>query len=314
MPDVTIVIVNHNRKDLLRDCLNSIEENDVSVEVFVVDNGSNDGSVEMLEDAYRWIHLIRNRNNERFAKPNNDAIRRASGRYILLLNNDAILRPGSLRELVSYLEAHPDVAMVGPQLLNPDGTIQRSCHGFVSLRTHCFDMVLLDRLFPHSRYFAAAPMTYFDYKTESVVDHVMAAAVLVRRDVLLKIGLFDEQLSVYYNDLDLSYRMAQEGWKSVFLPAAKVTHYGGHTAKPMMDDLTFFREQYENIFHYYRKHFGKRTVRIYQIMLLVGFLPRAVWWSVLSLFSRSERISQMRTFALRTVQLALSTLIDGEKE
>ncbi len=175
-------------------------------------------------------------------------------------------------------------------------------------------MFLLDRIFAESRFFARGPMTYFDHTTEAQVDHVMAAVVLVRRDVLSKEGLFDERLSVYYNDLDLSYRMARTGWKSAFLPRAKAVHHGGHTARPMISELTFFREQYENIFYYYRKHFGKRALRLYRVMLLAGFIPRVVLWSLVSFFSKSTETLERRSFAVRTVQIALSSTPEGKKE
>jgi len=313
MPEVSVVIVNHNRREMLRECLNSVDQNDLTTEVFVVDNASSDGSVEMLESEYRWVHLLRNRANERFAKPNNDAIRLATGRYILLLNNDAALCRGALRALVSYLDAHTDVGMVGPQLLNRDGSIQPSCHGFVSLRTHFFDMFLMDRLFPKSKFFASAPMTYFDHTGELEVDHVMAAAVLVRRDIMQQVGLFDEQLSVYFNDLDLSYRFSKAGWKRVFLPDARVVHHGGHTAKSMMREIQFFREQYNNIFHYYRKHYGKRVLGLYKVLLFAGFIPRVAIWSLISIFSKSERTLSMKMFAARTLQVLIGWSGSGRR-
>lgn len=305
MIDVSIIIVNHNRKELLAQCLWSVLESKVRKEVIVVDNASTDGSRELVEKQFPQLTLIRNSSNERFAKPNNDAMKTARGRYLFLLNNDAILQPGSLESLLAYMESHHEVGMVGPQLLNPDGSIQPSCLGFMSLRTHLFDMLALDRLFPRSPFFASMPMTYFDHATEREVDHVMAAALLVRVEAVRQVGLMDERLTIYYNDTDWSFRFKEAGWKRVFYPAAKVIHHGGQTTAMIKSAEGIVEEQYANTILYYRKRYGLTGVGAYRILLFFGFAARMIYWGVRTFLNKSEHNGWMLEFSLRSVRVAL---------
>ena len=160
-------------------------------------------------------------------------------------------------------------------------------------------------MFPSSRYFAAATMTYFDYTSTADVDHAMAAAILVRHSAIEKVGLMDEKLTIYYNDLDWSLRFKQAGWRTVFLPEAKVVHVGGATMKSMMADYGFVKEQYENAFHYFRKHFGSASVVVYRTLLFLGFLPRALLW-VFARTLKPTRETRLRfAFSLHTLRVAL---------
>ena len=305
-PEVTVIVVNFNTRLLLHACLNSVVTSTVLTEIIVVDNGSVDGSAEMVRKEFPSVILICNKTNERFAKPNNDAMKRARGKYFFLLNSDAELRPGCLEQLVRYLGVHADAGAVGPQLLNPDGSVQPSVRGFVSLWTHVCDMLVLDRLFPTSRLFASSEMTYFDHMSERSVDHVMAAALLIRADVIHKLGPLDERLSIYYNDLDLSLRLRRAGWKIVFLPHAKALHHGGRTARPMMGNREIFLEQYQNIFYYFQKHYGLASLLVYKLLMILGFFPRLVYWSARSLVNRSELVLNQRAVAVKSFLIALT--------
>ena len=148
MIDVSVIIVNRNTKELLRSALESLSGCDMPVEAIVVDNASTDGSMEMLKSEFPSVKIIRNLRNEGFAKPNNDAVRVAAGRYFFLLNSDARLCGNALEKLVRFMDQHPETAVCGPQLLNPDGTIQPSCRGFITLWSHLCDMLILDRNLP----------------------------------------------------------------------------------------------------------------------------------------------------------------------
>ena len=306
MIDVSVIVVNLNTRALLAECLASVLHSKGEKEVIVVDNGSVDGSAEMVERDFPHVQLIRNKTNERFAKPNNDAMKSAQGRYVLLLNSDASLKDSALEKLVTYMDAHSDVGMCGPQLLYPDGRVQPSCRGFVSLWSHACDMLLLDRLFRRSRFFARSEMTFFDHLSEREVDHVMAAAVLVRMSAVQRVGMFDESFSIYYNDLDWSYRMKRAGWRIVFYPEAQVVHHLGRTARPMIRDLEIFREQHDNILYFYEKHFGRHTAILYKGLLIVGFAPRALFWLGRLLVDRSDHVRAHTEFSIRTFLYGLS--------
>lgn len=302
---VSVIIVNYNTRELLREALQSVCASTLSKEIIVVDNGSTDGSIEMVRGAYPVVHLICNKTNERFAKPNNVAMSRARGQFFLLLNSDAALRPGALEKLVRYLDEHTDVAIIGPQLLNADGSVQPSCKGFVSLWTHLCDMFGFDRIFHSIRLFTKHEMTYFDHRMELEVDHIMAAAILVRAESVAQVGMFDEELSIYYNDLDWSLRMRNAGWKIVFHPQAQVIHHQGKTASMMNTKFEIFDEVYRNVFHYYRKHFGMGAVVVYKFIMIIGFLLRALYWSIRSIMDSSEQARYMCRFSWKSLSVAL---------
>lgn len=305
MLDVSIIIVNFNTRQLLKECLDSIRPIQIPIETIVVDNASTDGSAEMVEREYPEIRLVKNLTNERFAKPNNDAMRLAKARYVLLLNSDAALKPMALERLVEYMDAHPGVGMCGPQLLFHDGSIQPSCRGDVSLWTHFCDMAALDKLFPRSKVFAGSEMTFFDHMSEREVDHVMAAAVIVHSDVVRQVGMFDERFSIYYNDLDWTRRIKDAGWKIMFYPGAQVNHHLGKTARPLVRSAALFGEQYDNILLYYEKHFGSGTVVLYRVLLLAGFLPRVLYWTLRRIGSDSDEVRARLEFALRSIGVAI---------
>lgn len=306
MIDVSIIVVTYNRKDLLEQCLHSLKGLKVEAETIVVDNASTDGTVEMIRKRFPEVKIIENATNERFARANNAGIRLAGGRHLFLLNNDTEVHPGAIESLCEFLDKNDDVGMVGPQLLNPDGSIQPSCHKFPNLWTHCCDMLALDRLFPKVGMFSSTVMAYFDHRTITEVDHVTAAAAMVRSETLQRIGLFDEALSIYYNDLDLSFRLKSAGWKTTFLPVVQVLHYGGQTANALKMSWEYFEEQYKNIFYYYRKVYGGPVLLLYKLLLLIGFLPRAAYWWGRSLLSEDSGVVSQKRFAVWTVKLLLT--------
>lgn len=299
MIDVSVIIVNLNGLGFLTECLPSVMSAAVSKELIVVDNGSTDGSVEFVRSHYPEAKLILNTGNLRFAKPNNDAMKIAAGRYYFLLNNDTIVGKGTVERLVRYMDEHPDAGVVGPQLRNPDGTLQRSCLGFLTLWSHFCDMTGLDALFPRSNIFAAQPMIFFDHRSERCVDHLMAAAILVRSQAVADIGMFDEVMSIYLNDMDWSLRFHQAGWKSVFLPDVTVTHFGGGTTRTMTVDYALIREMQENRSHYYRKHYGTAGFLLFRVLQIAGFSIRiGAWWGIGMFANKTQAILNRRFFAL----------------
>jgi len=291
-----------NGKHFLGDCLRSVQQEHISTEIIVVDNASTDGSIEYLNSEFPDILVISNKYNLRFAKPNNDAMKMATGRYYFLLNNDTMVGNGTIERLVRYMDEHPDVGVVGPQLRNPDGTIQRSCRGFFTLLSHFCDMTGLDALFPQSKIFAAQPMYYFDHRSEQCVDHLMAAAILVRPQAVAEVGMFDEAMTIYLNDMDWSLRFHLAGWKSIFLPDVTVTHFGGGTTSTMNVDYALIREMQENCSHYYRKHYGVMGFLFFRFFQILGFSLRLAGWFCIAVV-RSDHQSRLNVkffyFSLR---------------
>lgn len=222
-------------------------------EAFVVDNASNDGSAEMVSARFPWVRLIRSPTNGGFASGNNLAIPMALGRYILLLNPDTQLQPGTLYRMVEYMDAHPEAAIAGPKLVRADGSIHLACRrSFPTLEVAFYRMVGLSRLFPRSRRFGRYNLTYLDPDVPTEVDSVTGAFMMVRREAIQQVGLLDERFFMYGEDLDWALRMKQRGWKVLYNPAVTVYHHHGTANRPR--SATTVYHFYRSMLLFYFKH------------------------------------------------------------
>jgi len=221
---ISIIIVNWNTRELLRDCLESVyRETGIPLEVLVVDNGSADGSTQMIRGEFPQVCLIENEENVGFARANNQAIRHAGGDYIVLLNSDTQVLDGALVKLADYLRRHPQVAVVGPKLLTPEGRPQRWAKGsFPSLWTAFTHYFFLTELLPGV---VTGLCDNRDYEKAREMDWVSGACMMIRRSVLDQVGLLDESIFMYAEDVEFCRRVVKAGWKVVYLPTAMVRHY-----------------------------------------------------------------------------------------
>lgn len=221
---LSIIIVNYNTKALLRQCLESV----ISHEVIVVDNGSKDGSVEMVEKEFPKVELIKNKSNLGFAKANNQALRQAQGRYILFLNSDTIVPKETTSELLSYLEKHPEIGVITPRLELRNGKLDPDCHrGFPQPWAAFCYFSSLEKIAPKSKIFGQYHQGWKDLNTIHEIDSCCGAFLLTRKNILEEVGGFDEAYFFYGEDLDLCYRIKQKGWKIVYYPKVKAIHYKG---------------------------------------------------------------------------------------
>lgn len=206
--DLSVVILNWNTCELLRKCLQSLVCNEESVhyEVIVVDNASEDGSRQMVQQEFPQVHLIVNPRNMGFGAGNNVAIAFTRGRYVLFLNSDTRVTAGALSPLVQYADRHQDVGIMGPKLLNEDGSLQYSCRRYPNLGAGLFRNTLLGRLFPNNRYATDYLMQDWDHASIRDVDWVSGAAMMVRKHLLTQLGGFDEAFFMYCEDVDLCWR------------------------------------------------------------------------------------------------------------
>jgi GT2 family glycosyltransferase len=230
-PDVTVCIVNWNGREVLRDCLRSLARpQGVRLEVVVVDNGSSDGSADMVAAEFPRVRLIRNGDNRGFSRANNQAAARARGRYLFFLNNDTVVPRMTLRRLLEYVRAHPDVGMVGPRLRDPEGQVQASYRPRPSLGAllHRTGGVRCTGLFrsAYRRYRRGA----FDPRTERDVESLMGAALFLPRRVFLQCGPWDEGFAFGGEDLYFSTCVARF-YRLVFLPSVEITHVGGVSSR-----------------------------------------------------------------------------------
>lgn len=256
-PDLSIVIVNWNAKAHLRRCLESLRQTfptHVSAKITVVDNASSDGTLAMLGHEFPEVEPLCNTANLGFARANNLAIRQSTSRYLCLLNSDVVVHEGCFDRLLVYLANHPEVGLVGPQLLNPDGTAQPSCYGFPTRWNTLCHALGIQRLLPRATIFNGLYGKYDSQNRQRQVDVLSGCFWVIRREVLQQVGLLDENFFIYWEDFDYCKRCQDRGWPIVYLPEAKATHYGG--ASSAAAPLKFIIETERAGLHYWRKHHG----------------------------------------------------------
>jgi N-acetylglucosaminyl-diphospho-decaprenol L-rhamnosyltransferase len=269
VPDLTVSIVNHNHRDLLRDCLRSIFAGSrLALEVFVVDYRSTDGSRAMVRAEFPQTTLIEVNELAGYSANHNRALRRARGRHVAVLNDDLVVYPGALDQLVAYLDAHPQVAAVGPQVVQTDGhTVQlESGRCFPTLWTECCRIAGLDRRFPHSVLLGGVNLGHWSHADTRQVDCLLGACMVVRAEALAHVGLMDEGYFMYGEDVDWPYRLRQIGWQIVFVHNARVLHYGGQSTqhRPLWLTVEALRSQYR----FFYKHYGRNYAAAYRALVL----------------------------------------------
>ena len=250
MVDLSIIIVNFNSKKLLEECLYSIyaATHRLTFEIIVVNNNSADGSAQVVKTAFPQVRLIENKENLGFTKANNQGLKISQGRYVLLLNNDTIVKDHACDRMVEFMDKTFKAGACGPKLLNLDGTIQRQ-GGLLG-----------------GQFWLA--------KKPKEVKFVIGAALLVRREAIDQVGLMDENLFFYNDDLDWCLSMRKAGWKVYYLPQAEVVHYGGYSSKRKFNRRLFV-EGFRGGLYFVRKHHGEAAYHTYRF-LLGGILTPAL--------------------------------------
>lgn len=265
MPEVSIVIVNWNTCALLSQCLRSVarEVDSIPHEVWVVDNGSSDDSVAMLRRDFPHVHVIESRVNLGFAGANNLAMQRSTGRYLLLLNTDAIVQPGSIRALLDLAEAEPRAGIVGAHLLNPDGSFQASYTNFPTLWQEFLILSTLGRRLRGRWYPSHGPE---EERGPQRVDYVEGACLLVRRAALEQVGGLDEGYFMYAEEVDWCRRMAAQGWEVWYQPVARVVHIGGASSANRKTSRE--ADLYRSRVRYFRMQHGRVQAELLKAMIV----------------------------------------------
>jgi len=287
--DVSIIIVAWNVRQLLRDCLKSVYEQTkgVDFEVIYVDNASTDGSVQMVREHFPDVRIIENERNQGFIKANNQAIRIARGRYVLLLNSDTVLLNNAIAKTVEFADANPQAAVVGCKVLNPDLTLQRTCFMFPSVLNLFLAATYLYKIFPKSRFFGREHMTWWDFNDAREVETICGCFSLVRKQAIDKVGLMDERYFVYGDDPDWCYRFKKAGWKVMFSPEGRIIHYGGQTTS---QKARAFRLQLEGSKLIFMKlHRSRAAFPLACLMVALFFLLRVPYWFAVGLAKKNQR-------------------------
>lgn len=301
--DVTVAIVNWNTREELRECLSSALRHyrDFNFEIVVVDNASADGSAEMVRREFPGVNLIENRENKGFAVANNQIMREANGRYVLLLNSDTVTVDNSVKLLIDYADQHPQAGIVGGRLLNRDGSFQASYARFPSLWTEFLLTTGLGRRFIQPSY-----PSYGEARDPCRADWVGGAFLLARREAIHEVGMLDEAFFMYSEETDWCYRMQKKGWEVHHLPPAKVIHLlGASSAKseePLLRRLVLSRVKF------YTKHNNRLMSLFYRTFLASAHLVKAAFWQARSLLRRgtaAEEARRMSRLNLNISRLAM---------
>jgi len=265
MVDLSIIIINWNTRQLLLDCIGSIYStvHQATYEVFVVDNGSTDGSVEAVANAYPGVTVIANGRNEGFARANNIALQRMHGEFAVLLNSDTLLIEGSLDKMHTFMQTHPEAGMCGPQLLYGDGSLQASTGTFPNIFS---DLVSssLGRMFTLSGTLPS-PQT----KDGALpVDFIIGACMFVRKSAINTVGMLDEDYFFFYEEIDWCFRMSRAGWNVYHIPHIEIYHFGGQSTRNI--NLRARVESWRSRYLYFRKSRGLARMNMLGVYAL-GF-------------------------------------------
>ena len=302
--DISVIIVNYNVREFLSNALTSLGKSleGFQSEIFVVDNASDDGSLEVIAKNFPHVHLIANTSNRGFAKANNQALVHTQGKYLLLINPDTLVQENTVRALVTFFETHEDAGMAGCKILNPDGTLQLACRRSFPTPWIAFTKTFgLSALFPQSKLFAQYNLTYLDPEGTYEVDAISGSFMMVRREVYEKIGGLDETFFMYGEDLDWSYRIQRSGWKVYYVPSTSIIHYKGESTKRSdIDELKVF---YQAMRLFVRKHHTGS--------------PMFGWFIYAGIFMRKfiadvARLSRPLSIAVLDMAIVTSTLLIGE--
>ncbi|MCA1818302.1 MAG: glycosyltransferase family 2 protein [Acidobacteria bacterium] len=259
---LSVIIVTYNSARHLPVCLESLGEHlrNVEYEVCVVDNASDDGTVALARAAGGRTRVVRNDRNLGFSAAVNTGLRSTSGRYCMWLNPDAMIVGGDVSELLRHFEEEPEVGIIGPQVLNADGSVQLSCRSFPSYNTAFFNRYsLLTRLFPTNRYSRTYLHTDWDHRKLREVDWVSGACLLHRRALLDDVGGLDEQFFMYIEDIDFCLRASRAGWKVHYHPALRVLHHIAGSSRQV--PFSMIVELHKSIWRYYAKHFRRDPLK-----------------------------------------------------
>lgn len=291
-PLLSVVIVNWNTQALLAECIAAVEREAaaLSYDIWVVDNGSTDGSVAMLRRDFPHVHLIQSQVNLGFAGANNLAMQRSKGRYLLLLNTDAIVRPSALQALLEVAAASPRAGIVGAHLLNPDGSFQASHTNFPTLWQEFLILSTIGRRVYGSWYPSHGPEAA---KGPQRVDYVEGACLLVRRDALEQVGGLDEGYFMYAEEVDWCKRMAAHGWEVWYAPTAQVVHIGG--ASSVNRKTSREADLYRSRVRYFRVHHGWLQAEALKAMIVAFTCVKQIAHSLLRWFSGNRHGRQVVT-------------------
>jgi len=269
--DLSIIIVNYNTADMLARCLHSIRSQSFNnPEVILVDNASQDNSLEVTQGILPWVKVIANKQNLGFAKANNQALKISNGKYIYFLNPDTELKEGAFNAIIEFMKSNPEVGLAGTRIVNPDGSSQSS----------------IERHYPGQRH-SKGELSGL----KGDIAWVLGASMIVRRSVLRGIGGFDERFFIYGEDLDICLSVRRAGWTIGYISNAVVVHWGGASEQNTLPD-ELWKKKLDAEFLFYNKHYSKKTIRVIRRANILQALWRIFTLNLTLPFCKNKEVSQ----------------------
>jgi len=277
---LSLIIVSWNVQKDLRACLDSLRASaETPHEIIVVDNASHDGTMPMLQEEFPQVRLLANPDNRGFAAANNQGLAVATGQFLLLLNPDTLVPAGGLGTLLAFAQSHPEAGVIGPRLLNADGSLQHSCRRFPTVWAALFRHTFLGRCFPNAHWMREYLMSDWVHDEPREVDWVSGACLLIRREAFAQVGGLDESFYWGSEDVDYCYRMHRAGWKVLYTPQPAVTHLIGRSTDQVL--VPTIIRTHRSMQRLYTKHFARnpvsRSLVTMGIWLRAGLLIASVW-------------------------------------
>lgn len=286
---LSVIVISYNTRQMTLDCLRALyaDLGQVSAEVWVVDNASQDGSAEAIRNEFPLVRLIENPRNAGFGAANNLAIAQATGEYLLLLNSDAFLHPGACGAMINYLTTHPRVGAVGPRLLNADGSLQPSCYRYPSPGRAWLENLWVSSLLPSHP--ELGDYRKWAHDSDRSVEWVIGACIMVRSEAVRQAGGFDELFFMYQEETDWQRRIHDAGWEIIFTPDAVVTHLGGASGASEQAKINAYF--FDSLDYYTRKHHGLLGLISLRLAMIVGSALRTFLWALVAATRPRQRVA-----------------------
>ncbi len=309
---ISVIIVNYNVEYFLEQCLNSTFKalEKVSGEVFVVDNNSIDGSVEMVREKFPQATLIANKENTGFSKANNQAMRIANGEYVLLLNPDTVVEEDTFAKCIAFMDKHPEAGGLGVRMVDGKGIfLPESKRGLPTPAAAFYKIFGISRLFPKSKRFSKYHLGFLNEFETNEVDVLSGAFMLMRKKTLDKVGLLDEAFFMYGEDIDLSYRIQLGGYKNYYFPETKIIHYKGESTKKSSVNYVFVF--YNAMVIFAKKHFSQKNAKLFSFLINLAIYFRA-GLAIVSRVLKKSFLPAIDIFVSSTTLVLLTQLWEKE--
>jgi len=312
MQDISVIIVSWNACSYLRNCLVSIQETggELLHEIIVVDNASTDGSAEMVAKEFPDVVLIQSGENLGFARANNIGIKRATGKYLALVNSDVIVHKGCFQALARFLDDNPKAGLIGPHVVGGDGLLQRSCRRLPTVWNTICRVLALDSTFSQYSLFSGREMRHWRHDNQAEVEVISGCFWLARRTAVEAVGGLDERFFFYAEDVDWCQRFGASGWKVVFVPSASATHFGG--ASSSNAPLRFSVEMLRANVTYWKKHHGLMGRICFYLLTVFHHTIRVALYGLRALVSVAKR--EDSSYKCRRSWACLQWLLLGKQQ